>query len=146
MSRGVWGALVVLVACDAGGAAARDDAAQPSQAADAPAAEAQLLEEPDATIFVDAAPTEAATADDQAWTYPPPMTCDMDASAGASITMCPPPISVCNSPTPTSSGNGIYYFDWGQCEAGWCNWPRHLTPCPYSGLCYNGGCEAPPTM
>jgi hypothetical protein len=60
--------------------------------------------------------------------------------------MCPPPISICNSPTSTSSGNGIYYFDWGQCEAGWCNWPRHLTPCPYNGRCYNGGCEAPPTM
>ena len=147
----------MLLACDAGTPTAAhhgDDGAatsQPSDATtgddalpDATTADDALPDAPDASAPSDAGVASDASAPDDAQTYPPPMACDMDASPEASLTMCPPPISVCAGLAP-SDYRTIYYFDWGQCEGGWCTWPRHETVCPYS-QCDNGACETPPTM
>ena len=86
----------------------------------------------------DAWPWDAAPVPEDATGYAPPMACDMDASPEASVTECPPPISVCDN-----AQQQLVYFDWGQCVAGWCSWPQMTTPCPYG--CASGRCFSAPT-
>ena len=141
----------MLLACDAGTSSKHADGAAPTQldatiAHDSPSEGSEAVDAPEALDVFEAAAVPEAAPPDGGGAYPPPMACDTDASAEASITMCPPPISVCNGPTPSAEGDGIYYYDWGQCMSGWCTWTQHLMPCPYHGSCANGACATPPTM
>ena len=93
----------------------------------------------DTTARYEAALQDVSPASEDAGGYPPPEHCDMDASAEASVTACPPPLSVC------ADGQRLKYFDWGQCMAGWCNWPETIMSCGFPG-CSNGACLSGPTM
>jgi hypothetical protein len=92
----------------------------------------------DTTARYEAALQDVSPASEDAGGYPPPEHCDMDASAEASVTACPPPLSAC------ADGQRLKYFDWGQCVAGWCNWPETIMSC-FPG-CSNGACLSGPTM
>jgi hypothetical protein len=74
--------------------------------------------------------------------FAPHVACDVDASPEASVTACPPPLSLC------INVQGLLFFDWGQCVAGWCHWPQTIMNCPYgvNWGCSNGACVSGPTM
>jgi hypothetical protein len=138
--KSVWGALVMIVACNTTTSpespsisdAAKSDAARPAVGAIKDAAKGNEAAGPD-----DASPADATTGPEDAG-YPAPMPCDMDASLEASVTACPPPLSVC------ASSQKLMYFAWGECLAGSCSWPQMLLGCPYG--CWSGGCLGPPTQ
>jgi hypothetical protein len=141
--------LASLLACNAvttSESRSAPDAAQ-ADASEAPSGEVSDAKPPpvdvtsrDATEPFDAALKDVSTAPQAASPYPPPTACDVDASAEASVTACPPPISVC------ADLRGIKYFDWGQCVAGWCEWPQMIMSCPsYGAGCFNGACLSGPT-
>jgi hypothetical protein len=163
-TKAVWGALVVLVACDAGmssspgtdaasgGADSAQststitwDATSPPQNAmngdamngDASSADATSG---DAAVIEEPAPREAAAAPEASIGNPPPMACDMDAAPEASANDCPPPLSTC------ADGKHLAFYDWGQCVGGTCVWPAMVMTCPFSGSCWNGACQGAPTQ
>jgi hypothetical protein len=95
----------------------------------------------DAAAQHEAALEDVSPASDDAGGYPLSVPCDMDASAEASVTACPPPPSAC------ADLHRLMYFDWGQCVAGWCKWTRMTMSCPmFSVGCANGACLSGITM
>jgi hypothetical protein len=94
----------------------------------------------DTTAQHEAALQDVSPAFEDVGAYAPHVACDVDASPEASVTACPPPLSVC------ADLHGIMYFDWGQCVAGWCQWPQKIISCPWLSIgCSNGACLAGPT-
>lgn len=148
VKKGIWGTLACLVACGCNAQPAaplNPEASDDGLSAVRPQAEADASSgsQPDATLDATGdASVDAPTLPGDTDAYPPQMACDVNASPEASVTQCPPPISVCAVKT----GTGISYFDWGQCVGGRCTWTMHFTPCPQGGLCYSGACQSGPTM
>jgi hypothetical protein len=124
------------------------DAAQ-ADAVQAPPEETQDATSPsvdatgdDTTAQDEAALQDVSPAFEDVGAFAPHVACDVDASPEASVTACPPPLSLC------INVQGLMFFDWGQCVAGWCHWPQTIMNCRYGPGwgCSNGACLSGPTM